>query len=31
VVAQQTYAALGMAATDYLVYEELRPGVRYFQ
>jgi ribosomal protein S18 acetylase RimI-like enzyme len=31
VVAQQAYAALGMAATDYLVYEELRPGVRYFQ
>ncbi len=30
VVAQQAYAALGMAATDYLVYEELRPGVRYF-
>jgi ribosomal protein S18 acetylase RimI-like enzyme len=28
VVAQQAYAALGMAATDYLVYEELRPGVR---
>lgn len=31
VVAQQAYAALGMAATDYLVYEELRPGVRYFR
>lgn len=31
VVAQQAYAALGMAATDYLIYEELRPGVRYFQ
>jgi ribosomal protein S18 acetylase RimI-like enzyme len=31
VVAQQTYAALGMAATDYLVYEEMRPGVRYFR
>jgi ribosomal protein S18 acetylase RimI-like enzyme len=31
VAAQQTYAALGMAATDYLIYEQLRPGVRYFQ
>jgi len=31
VVAQQAYAALGMAATDYLLYEELRPGVRYFK
>ena len=31
VVAQQAYAALGMAATDYLIYEELRPGVRYFK
>ncbi|MFC5497908.1 GNAT family N-acetyltransferase [Caenimonas terrae] len=30
-VAQQAYAALGMAATDYLIYEELRPGVRYFK
>lgn len=29
-VAQQTYAALGMAATDYLMYEQQRPGVRYF-
>ena len=29
-VAQQTYAALGMAPTDYLIYEQLRPGVRYF-
>lgn len=28
--AQQTYAALGMAPTDYLIYEQLRPGVRYF-
>ena len=27
VVAQQAYAALGMGATDYLIYEELRPGV----
>ena len=31
VVAQQAYAALGMGATDYLIYEELRPGVRYFK
>ena len=30
-VAQQAYAALGMAATDYLIYEELRPGVKYFK
>ena len=30
-VAQRTYAALGMAATDYLIYEELKPGVRYFE
>jgi GNAT superfamily N-acetyltransferase len=28
--AQQTYAQLGMARTDYLVFEELKPGVRYF-
>jgi GNAT superfamily N-acetyltransferase len=27
--AQQTYAALGMTPTDYLIYEEMRPGVRY--
>ena len=31
VIAQQAYAALGMGATDYLIYEEVRPGVRYFQ
>ena len=31
VVAQQAYAALGMAATDYLIYEELRPGLKYFK
>lgn len=31
VVAQRTYASLGMAATDYQMYEELKPGVRYFQ
>jgi GNAT superfamily N-acetyltransferase len=31
VVAQQAYAALGMGATDYLIYEELRPGVVYFE
>ena len=30
VVAQKTYASLGMVQTDYLVYEELKPGVRYF-
>ena len=29
-VAQQTYAGLGMAETDYLIYEQLSPGVRYF-
>ncbi len=28
--AQRTYEALGMAATDYLIYEQLKPGVRYF-
>ena len=28
--AQATYASLGMAATDYLIYEELKPGLRYF-
>lgn len=28
--AQRTYGALGMARTDYLLYEELKPGVRYF-
>jgi GNAT superfamily N-acetyltransferase len=30
VAAQQTYAALGMAPTDYLIYEETKPGVRHF-
>jgi GNAT superfamily N-acetyltransferase len=30
-VAQKTYEALGMAPTDYLIYEELKPGVRYFR
>jgi GNAT superfamily N-acetyltransferase len=30
VAAQQAYAALGMGATDYLIYEELRPGVHYY-
>lgn len=30
-VAHQTYASLGMTRTDYLIYEELRPGVRYFE
>lgn len=29
-VAQQTYAALGMEPTDYLIYEQARPGVRFF-
>jgi ribosomal protein S18 acetylase RimI-like enzyme len=29
-VAQATYQSLGMKATDYLMYEETRPGVRYF-
>ena len=28
-VAQETYAALGMAPTDYLIFEQLQPGVRY--
>lgn len=28
-VAQATYAALGMAPTDYLIYEEMKPGVAY--
>ena len=28
--AQQTYRSLGMQATDYLLFEELKPGVRYF-
>ncbi len=29
-VAQATYESLGMKATDYLVYEETRPGARFF-
>ena len=29
--AQRTYQSLGMGETHYLVYEELRPGVKYFQ
>jgi GNAT superfamily N-acetyltransferase len=29
-VAHATYAALGMAQTDYLIYEELKPGIQYF-
>jgi GNAT superfamily N-acetyltransferase len=29
--AQATYRALGMAETDYLIYEALQPGVRYFK
>ncbi|MBG9388614.1 GNAT family N-acetyltransferase [Caenimonas aquaedulcis] len=28
--AQRTYRSLGMAATDYLIFEELKPGVKYF-
>ena len=28
--AQKTYRSLGMEATDYLVYEELKQGVAYF-
>jgi len=28
--AQATYRALGMEETDYLMYEALQPGVRYF-
>ena len=28
--AQRTYASLGMAETDYRIFEELKPGVRYF-
>jgi ribosomal protein S18 acetylase RimI-like enzyme len=28
--AQRTYESLGMQRTDYQIYEELRPGVRYF-
>jgi ribosomal protein S18 acetylase RimI-like enzyme len=28
--AQRTYRSLGMAPTDYLIYEELKPGVEYF-
>ena len=31
VTAHKTYRSLGMAPTDYLIYEELRPGVRYFE
>lgn len=30
-VAQRTYRSLGMAPTDYRIYEELKPGVRYVQ
>jgi ribosomal protein S18 acetylase RimI-like enzyme len=29
-VAHATYASLGMSRTDYFIYEELKPGVRYF-
>lgn len=28
-VAQETYAALGMAPTDYLIFEQMKPGLRY--
>ena len=29
--AQRTYESLGMAPTHYLIYEELKAGVRYFE
>ena len=29
-VAQATYASLGMSPTDYLIFEELKPGVVYY-
>jgi ribosomal protein S18 acetylase RimI-like enzyme len=29
--AQRTYRALGMAETHYLVFEELKPGVRFYR
>jgi GNAT superfamily N-acetyltransferase len=29
--AHATYASLGMKQTDYLVYEELKPGIRFLQ
>ena len=29
--AHATYAALGMKETDYLIYEELRPGVKFLR
>ena len=30
-VAHATYASLGMKETDYLLYEELKPGIRFLQ
>lgn len=30
-VAHMTYQSLGMLRTDYLIYEELKPSVRYFE
>jgi GNAT superfamily N-acetyltransferase len=30
-VAHATYASLGMKETDYLIYEELKPGIRFLQ
>ena len=30
-VAHATYAALGMQETDYFMYEELKPGVRFLK
>ena len=30
-VAHATYASLGMKETDYLVYEELKPGIRFLK
>ena len=29
--AHATYGSLGMKATDYLIYEELKPGVRFLR
>jgi hypothetical protein len=29
--AQGTYGALGMKATRYLVFEELKPGIRFYR
>jgi ribosomal protein S18 acetylase RimI-like enzyme len=29
--AHATYSALGMKETDYLIYEELKPGIRFLK